>query len=1252
MSRFFLRLKTSFLHRFFAERGVVLNVLLIGLFLNLSTVLEASEDKTPGIVPAREILDHSFDENDAVAFQKPDAVFRPETWFHFIGGNVATQGITADLQAIAGAGIEGVQLFHGQFGGEWPGVTPQIKCLSEPWDGAVHHVAEECRRLGLRFTMQNCPGWAMSGGPWITPDKAMRHLVWSRMDIVGGSNVVVNLPRPQPSQEDWRDYRDVVVLAFPTPEGDTGKALIPVSIKSNRENLPWDKCLRNAANGTLVLNPESEPDWVEATFADTVTLRTIELPSVQGFNHQWCYVPGVTITVHAVLPDGMREVAHHEIPESNWQDNRPITLACAEVPSKTYRITIDHKHTMSLAYIQLFSGARLNNWESQAAFTLRALERGAYPHQSPKTWINPDRVMDLSKEVDAQGLLRWNAPAGQWTIVRWGHVNTGKRNGPAPPEGTGWECDKLSTVGAETHFAGYIGRLSRKGGPVGDGLMQGMLMDSWECETQTWTPGMEEQFDRLRGYALRKWFPALAGYVVGNPETTTRFLCDWRATINHLLVENFFGRMSSLGKKNGLGISYETAPGDVFPADILEYYKYADVPMCEFWQPRSEAFVGSFDFKPVKPCVSAAHMYGKPRVAAESFTSFNLTWNEHPGMLKNIVDTHFAEGVSHVVFHTYTHNPRTDWLSPGTAFGSGIGTPFLRGQTWWQNMGKFTAYLTRCSYLLERGRPVADVLWYLGDEINHKPPQNAPFPSGYHYDYCNPDVLLNRLSVHNGFLVTPEGIQYRILWMPDCQRMLPETLEKLVSFVKQGAIIVGKRPTGLATLCGGKNAEERFNKAVVTIWGKERDAGKVRRVGKGLVFSDIAIEKALVRIGLKPDVAGDGVQWTHRQSDGADWYFVAASARNGFKGTIRFRASGAVEFWNPLTGETRPAGVVLPEARSTLVSMDLPPSGSTFVVFRKGKKSPVNQVVRVEYGRKELENARVPHRQESGLKVISASYGDPSNSARQLDVTERVRRDLDHGAVTITVNNDWAGSDPALKTVKYLTAEVKSASGATKKLTAREGEVMPLVDTTPAPLQAAEVIDENKLLAWNSGAFRVFRKNGVVDVLKTQKPHTIELTGPWTLSFPAGWGAPDSLRINELKSWPDLDMSPEAKAFSGTVIYNTQFTLDSKNNDSQVCLDLGNVNVIALVKVNGKAAGTMWTTPYRLDVTRFVTPGVNELSISITSTWFNRLVYDAGRDEKSRKTWTISGPSKDAHYVPNGLLGPVQIHCGQVLDIR
>ncbi len=1062
--------------------------------------------QTP-IVPPVEELNRPFGKYDEEAFKSPPQVYHPETWFHYIGGNVAAKGITADLEAIAGAGLSGIQLFHGQFGGPWPGVSPQIACLSPLWDNAVRHTAEECRRLGLRFTMQNCPGWAMSGGPWIEPSNAMRHLVWSRTDVDGG---VVNaaLPLPQPSNDPWRDYKDITVLAFPTPLDDTDKPLKPQTVKSNREELPWTACLEGKSEGRLSLSPlpEGKPNWIEVTFPDATTIRTVEFSSINGFSHAWCYEPGVTVTVQAMLPDGSaQEILHTALPQSSWQDDRPISLACSETAgAKTYRISIVNQHDMVLGSLRLFSAARKNNWESEAGWTLRNFVRESeHPKQSKDAFIDPLQIRDITAMMDGQGNLKWNAPSGKWTILRIGHVNTGMRNGPAPAEGTGWECDKLSESGPNAQFAGYIGRLSGPNGPLANGLLNGMLMDSWECKTQTWTTNMETEFNRVSGYPLRQWLPAVFGYVVGDQETTTRFLRDWRATMGDLFANKFYGRMAKLAKDNGLAVQYETAAGDIFPADILEYFKHADVPMCEFWHPFSNGYVGSLNFKPIKPTASAARVYGKPRVAAEAFTSFSLTWDEHWDMLREVANINCIEGVTHLVFHTYTHNPRTDFLPPGTSFGSGIGTPFLRGQTWWKHMPEFTAYLSRCNYMLERGKPVSDVLWYLGDEIGHKPDQNAPFPEGFKYDYCNPDVLLNRLSVRDGMLVTPEGIRYRMLWLPDNPRMLPQTLEKLYALVRDGATIIGDAPNGLATLSDAATAKQRFNVSVQNIWGKTPKRG-IRKVGKGTVVSGMTLAEALNQLKVKPDVTGGDALWTHRNIEGADWYYVCAPKGAGFSGSLDFRCNGEVEIWDPVTGTAAVA-----ESRKNgdrmLVTLDLPQAGSCFVVFRKNGKS--------RYSSK------------------SMTF---SGSAR-----------------------------------------------------------------------------------------------------------TISLAAPWTLAFPDGWGAPSSMKITELKAWKDLDMSSEARAFSGTVTYTTTFDVGEVKPGAHFTLDLGRVNMIAVVSLNGKQLRTLWMSPYRIDLSEAVQPGKNTLTVEVTSTWFNRLVYDAGQPEENRKTWTINGPAKDAPLRESGLLGPV-----------
>ena len=1073
----------------------------IGVLLASCKTMNSDQEDMIRVFPSMEEILHPFGEQDVQAFVSPSRMYYPETWFHYIGGNVSPEGITADLEAIVSAGISGVQLFHGQFGGQWPATTDSIACLSEKWDAAVEHTAKECKRLGLRFTMQNCPGWAMSGGPWIKPENAMRSIIYSRTDV-DGRDIQVELPIPEPNEEEWRDYRDIAVLAFPTPEGDTGKPLELAQVKGSG-NFPWWE-LMDGKKSYVGFPPakKGEPHWVEVKFKEPTTIRSVELPAVQDFNHAMSFEPNLHVTAYALRSDGSKyAIVDAALPPSSWQDRHPITFACPEVKDAVgCRIEFQNKYGMNMNRIKLWSAAHKNSWQSEAAWDLRAYERTADDViQSLSTYLIKDEIQDVTQYMTADGKLLWNAPSDQaWTILRFGHVNEGRQNKPAPPAGTGWECDKLSTEGPEAHFAGYIGRLVN--GTLQGGMLNGMLLDSWECYTQTWTQKMESEFIERMGYNLRTWLPALVGYVIDNPETTSRFLIDWRSVVGDLFANKFYCRMAELGHEQGLTVVYETAAGDVFPADIMEYFKYADFPMCEFWHPYSTGYVGSLNFKPIKPTASAARLYGKTRVAAESFTAFDLHWNEHFEFLKDYADYHFIEGVTHNVFHTYTHNPQIGFLPPGTSMGSKIGTPFLRGQTWWPYMKEFTTYLARCSYMLERGRPVSDVLWYLGDEISHKPDQEYPFPEGYKYDYCNPDVLLNRLSVKDGLVMTPEGLSYRFIWIPENKRMRPETLEHLYQMIQEGTTVVANAPKRIAGLRGGEQAEQRFVQAVNAIWGQALQ-GQVTKIGKGRLLSGMSLEEALQKLDVKPNVQGD-VRWLHRQVEGATWFFVTPQKQQAYTGKVTFRAEGAAELWNPVTGEVIPLHADYQGEYAT-IELNLPKAGSCFVVFRQDKHPK--------------------------------------------------------------------------------------------------------------------------------------------DVKKVVCNNTQSIDGKWKLQFPEGWGAPAQLEIETLKPWCELPISEEGKAFSGSVVYSTTFHWEGKGK--QALLNLGEVNMIAEISVNGQNLGTLWCKPFTLDMTDALNEGENTLQIKVTSTWFNRLVYDAAQPETDRKTWTIEGPKAGTPLKQYGLLGPVTLTC-------
>ena len=1116
-------------------------------------------------------------------FISPPREHRPETWFHLIGGNVAKSGLTKDLEAISVAGIQGIQLFHGK-GNAWLGVMPQIQVLSPAWDSMIAHVADEATRLGLRFTMQNCPGWAMSGGPWITPDNAMRHLIWSRTDLSGGKTISISLDRPELSMdEDWRDYREVAVLAFPTPSGDSGEWLRPVEIHSNRQDSVWSDVLTGKENAEVLIEPGKAREWLEINFVQPTTLRSIEFPAIAKLMKGRVGDPDSDILIQIAAGEGWRDVVRHAVPRGTWQDTDfPYVVAVPDTSAMKYRIVFENGNPMVLSSLRLSSAARSQDWRGQAAYAMRSRERLSPPAQAPEAWVHSADVVDLTPQMDSNGRLTWNAPSGNWTVVRFGHVNTGVKNKPAPKEATGFECDKLSALGAEQHFSGYIGRLTLPQGPVGSGRMQGMLIDSWECRTQTWTPAMEKEFAVRRGYPLRRWLPALAGWVLDDHRTSERFLRDWRANINDLLVDNYFGRLGELARNRGLKLSFETAIGDVAVGDILQYYNKADIPMCESWASKSP----NFEDKPIIPTASAAHIYGKKRVAAETFPRFGTSWNEHPADLKPIADRAFGRGVTHIVMHTYTHNP-LDHV-PGTTFGSSIGSPFLRGQTWWKHMPSFTDYLARCGFMLERGLPVADVLCYLGDDLDHKPRQDRPFPNGYRFDYLNADVLLNRLFVRDGVLSIPEGTSWRVIWLPpeQCSRLTPATLGKLKELIEAGATVIGEAPQVNPTLSGGAEAERAFVNLVQELWGDRPRQTDERKIGKGRLLWGGNLGSILAKLDIEQDVAGDNsFSWIHRRDGIVDIYFVVAEKEARQNSSLRFRSRGIPEFWDPRTGKTFPVSVYRQDHSGTIIPMQLPEAGSVFVVFRPGATASALNEIAVN-GQTWLEVRDAP-RVGSGVMSPQSELGKNIENRRPIDATTLVMESLP---------------------------------------------------------------GQRGFVAWTDGDYQFRAQGGSSISRKVIGTRSLPVPSGWSLTFPSGWGVPSAVDLGNLKPWSDLP-DEAMRHFSGSATYLTTVRLKVPNADERVQLDLGNVANIAEVRINRRKVAVLWTAPFRADVTDFVKDGDNIIEIEVTNTWHNRLVYDASLPETERRTWTIQGPKVNSSVKLAGLAGPVMLRTGKIIDL-
>ena len=157
-----------------------------------------------------------------------------------------------------------------------------------------------------------------------------------------------------------------------------------------------------------------------------------------------------------------------------------------------------------------------------------------------------------------------------------------------------------------------------------------------------------------------------------------------------------------------------------------------------------------------------------------------------------------------------------------------------------------------------------------------------------------------------------------------------------------------------------------------------------------------------------------------------------------------------------------------------------------------------------------------------------------------------------------------------------------------------------------------------------------------------------ELEGPWNVKFQAGRGAPDSIVLDKLESLSKSQIDG-VKYFSGEASYSKTFILPKKfkggkNRQERILLDLGVVKDIASVSVNGKSIGTIWHSPYVLDITEAVRKGENELKIEVINMWHNRLVGDIQPETRQKITYTSKLFFKpEEPLLPSGLIGPVYI---------
>ena len=597
--------------------------------------------------------------------------------------------------------------------------------------------------------------------------------------------------------------------------------------------------------------------------------------------------------------------------------------------------------------------------------------------------VDPNSVVDLTSNLKPDGQFEWEVPSGKWVILRTGYTLTGHpwSKWYAYPEGDtftggeGYEIDYLNTTSLEDHF-NHLGRLVIEETKKAGGKLAYLWSDSWECGKLTWTQEFPNQFERFRGYDLKPFIPVLAGYTIIDSLISNRFREDFDRTIQDCIAENYYGQFNKLCHKYGMKVGNEAGgPNDIPPQDVLKNLGRCDIPAGEFWVNGHYSASGGYNSNRhlrlnLKQTATAAHIYGKRQAMAESFTQQEQDrthWSLGPSDLKPYANDAFCEGINRIMLHQATCQPPSDG-KPGYEFCAG--QHFTPNITWWEQSSAFFSYLSRCQYMLQQGFFVGDVCFYLGERPPTLVPPKYIIPSlglGYDCDYCNAEVLLNRMSVKNGRIVLQDGMSYRLLVLQNCTSDSPEickevsqyqkltvspipskamsleVITKIRELVLSGATVVGPPPEYSAGLKNYPNCDLQIRKIASELWGNLDGRNlTVRHFGKGRVIWGKTPRAILLKDRVEPDFSFKEQTWQpeefdyiHRTTQDTEIYFIANRTNRAETTDFTFRVSGKQpEIWDPVTGEIRQAINFRQANGSTTMPLELDRFGSCFIVFR------------------------------------------------------------------------------------------------------------------------------------------------------------------------------------------------------------------------------------------------------------------------------------------------------------------------------
>ncbi|MBO9618277.1 MAG: glycoside hydrolase family 2 [Niabella sp.] len=867
-------------------------------------------------------------------FMPPDSV-RPSIYWYWLSDNISVEGVKKDIAAMKAIGIG--RAFIGNIGLSAKEVPyGKVPLFSPGWWEVTKAAISTAAREGIDIGMFNGPGWSQSGGPWIKPGQSMRYLSAVEKKVSGPQQLVLKPDAVPPG------FQQVTVLAFPMPEQDADEIAGHAPVITSSPGAKETQQLMDGNLQTAGLFPGQTAVDLDIAVAEPFTARSLVLyPAESPFK--------ATIALQVKDAGSYHTIKQIEFDRSNPAKNvgfvpyAPVALSFPEVTGKQFRVAVTGiQGKAGFAEIKLLAAPRIERYmEKQLAKMFQTPLPLWNEYQWPREvepdhkslMIDPSHVIDITKNTAPDGTLHWNVPRGNWIVVRYGMLPTGVTNSPASKEGQGLEIDKLSKAALEYHFNSFVGKVQQRLSPAERKALKWVVADSYETGSQNWTDDMITAFRKQYGYDPKPWLPVLTGRVVGSAEQSDRFLWDLRRLVADRVAYDYVGGLREVSHRHGMKLWLENYGHWGFPSEFLKYGGQTDEVAGEFW---NEGSLGNIECRAAS---SAAHIYGKNKVTAESFTAGGLTFERYPALLKRRGDWAFTEGINNTLLHVFITQPYED-RNPGV--DAGFGTEFNRKNTWFYQGKAFVDYIRRCNYMLQQGKPVNDVAYFIGEDAPKMTGVRDPeLPAGYSYDYINAEVIEKRLSVKAGRLVLPDGMSYRLLVLPKLETMRPELLRKIKDLVAAGAILLGPAPDRSPSLQQYPAADKEVQLLAATLWkGVDGVHTKHARFGKGQVFSGMTMQEALDYLQLVPDMKVPDekppVLYAHRSTPAAEIYFITNQTDQTIDIQPEFRVENREpEWWDAVTGSARSLPVYTTKGSTMVVPLKLAAFQSGFVVFRK-----------------------------------------------------------------------------------------------------------------------------------------------------------------------------------------------------------------------------------------------------------------------------------------------------------------------------